>query len=224
MTLPPLPAIRVRVLEDTTEGSRCDAGFVRVRRRRISLGYADGSESAAFPYDEAWRVNLDAVTIAAHYRDAAGVPHVYLRSAMRPPVALRPPEPIPGLEPPHGGLWELPAGLIEQDERTPEGVVRCAAREIEEELGFHTDPAAYAALGIGMFPTPGLIGERIYFFHVEVDPTTRHAPSEDGSALERFAEIAAVPLDHALALCREGHIEDMKTELGLRRLAEVLAP
>jgi ADP-ribose pyrophosphatase len=223
MTLPPLPAIDVRVIEDTTEGSRCDTGFVRVRRRKLSLGYGDGTESAVFPYDEAWRVNLDAVTIAAHFRDPQGVPHVYLRSAVRPPVALRPAEPIPPLAAPTGGLWELPAGLIEQDERTPEGVVRCAAREIEEELGFYTDPATYGSLGGGMFPTPGLIGERIYFFHVEVDPVSRREPSEDGSALERFAEIAAIPLEAALSLCRDGRIEDMKTELGLRRLAEVLA-
>jgi len=222
MALPLLPRIRVRVVEDTTAGSRCDAGFIRVKRRRLALTYADGSESAPFPYDEAWRVNLDAVTIAAHYRDASGVPHVYLRSAVRPPLALRPEEPVAAAQSyAPGGVWELPAGLVEEGERSEAGLVRCAAREVEEELGFHTEHASYAPLGRGMFPTPGLIGERIHFFHVEVDASTRHAPSEDGSALERGAEIAAIALDDALALVRAGEIEDMKTEIGIRRLAEL---
>lgn len=215
----------MNVVEDTTEGSRCDRGFVRVRRRKISVTFADGSTSAPFPYDEAWRENLDAVAIAAHYRDARGAPHVYLRSAVRPPLALRPPEPVPPAqtEAP-GGVWELPAGLVEADERTAEGLARCAAREVEEELGFRVDAARYLSLGRGMFPTPGLIAERIHFFHVEVDPTSRAVPSEDGSALERDATVFAIALDEAMALVRRGVIEDMKTELGLRRLVELYAP
>jgi ADP-ribose pyrophosphatase len=49
-------------------------------------------------------------------------------------------------------------------------------------------------------------------------------PSEDGSVLERNAAIVAVDLDDALNLARNGMIEDAKTELGLRRLAEMNGP
>ena len=34
-----------------------------------------------------------------------------------------------------GNLWELPAGLVEVEERSPEGVRACARRELLEELG-----------------------------------------------------------------------------------------
>jgi ADP-ribose pyrophosphatase len=39
--------------------------------------------------------------------------------------------------------------------------------------------------------------------------------------LEQRAQIATTSLDEALALCRSGEIEDGKTEIALRRLAEV---
>jgi ADP-ribose pyrophosphatase len=69
---------------------------------------------------------------------------------------------------------------------------------------------------------PGAIGERHHFFRVEVSPREQRTPSEDGSVLERRAAIAAVPLPEALQLASEGALEDSKTELGLRRLADAL--
>jgi ADP-ribose pyrophosphatase len=76
-------------------------------------------------------------------------------------------------------------------------------------------------LGAWTYPAPGIIGERHVFFHVEVDPSARRDPPGDGSALERAAEIVSIPLDEALALARSGNLRDAKTELALRRLAEV---
>jgi ADP-ribose pyrophosphatase len=66
-----------------------------------------------------------------------------------------------------------------------------------------------------------MVGERHFYFHVEVDPARRVTPPEDGSPLERGAVIAAVPLDEAIELTRRGEIEDAKTEVALRRLAEL---
>ncbi len=77
------------------------------------------------------------------------------------------------------------------------------------------------ALGPWTFPAPGIIGERHLFFHVSVDPAARGVPTEDGSALERAAAIVPVPLADAIEHCRRGHVPDAKTELGLRRLAEI---
>lgn len=216
--LPPLPSIAVSVVDDVTAGSRCDEGFLRVRRRRLSLTFPDGRASRAFAYDEAWRAALDAVTMAAHFVDARGTRRVYLRSAVRPPVALRPEEPI-RRGPLTGALWELPAGLLEPDERGEAGLRRCAARELDEELGLAVADDSLRQLGAGMYPTPGVIAERIYFYEVEVDPSKRAPPGLDGSPLEEGAEIVAYPLADALALADEGFFDDMKTELGLRRLA-----
>jgi ADP-ribose pyrophosphatase len=218
--LPPFPAIRLAVVADTTDGSRCDEGFVRVRRRKLKAIYGDGSESKPFPYDEAWREAMDAVALVVHYADAKGERRVFLRSAMRPPAMFRPKEicPIPESET-LGHLWEIPAGLLEKNERSEEGLRSCSSRELKEELGFEVPKERIEKLGPALFPTPGLIGERVFFFHVEVDPATRKKPEEDG-ALEQGANIADLSLTDAIELCRTGAIEDMKTEVGLRRLAD----
>jgi ADP-ribose pyrophosphatase len=157
-------------------------------------------------------VSLDAVVMAAHHvKD--GVRRVYLRSALRPALALRPIP--PALD---GGLWELPAGLVEPGELPRDA----AARELAEELGFVVPPGALLELGPATFPAPGFIAEMQHFFHVEVDPASRRTPSEDGSVLEKDAVIADVPLTELLERCRSGQIPDAKTEIALRRLAETV--
>jgi ADP-ribose pyrophosphatase len=197
--------------------------FLRVLREVFRLRYRSGEESEPFVYDTVHRARLDAVVIAAHFRDSGGRAHVYLRSALRPPVATRPLEARPVPEAGDlGSLWELPAGLVEVHERSARGLVDCAARELREELGFAVQPESVAPLGPSSFPAPGMIGERHFFFHVAVDPASRSLPSEDGTPLERHAEVIAAPLDHLLDLARRGGLEDAKTELGLRRLAEIL--
>jgi ADP-ribose pyrophosphatase len=147
---------------------------------------------------------------------------IYLRTAVRPPLTMRAPHqrPFPEKES-LGELWEVVAGLVEPDECSVVGLQRCARRELEEELGFSVALEAVRPLGPSSFPSPGVIGERHHYFHVEVDPTMRQAPTEDGSVLERGARIAAISLAEAMSLVRSGVIEDAKTELGLRRLEEL---
>jgi ADP-ribose pyrophosphatase len=222
MALPPLPRI-VLVRESVSRSEEHSAqAFLYVERSVLRARFENEAPSEPFTYDIVARERLDAVVIAAHYTDEHGRRMVYLRSALRPPVALRPKEawPIPERDD-LGNLWELPAGLVETDERSVPGLQRCAARELHEELGFEVDPEKLHSLGPSSFPAPGIIGERHFYFHVVVDPTRRVSPSEDGSVLERNAAIVAVPLDEALDLVRSGMIEDAKTELGLRRLAEL---
>jgi ADP-ribose pyrophosphatase len=209
--LPAPPAIRVAIARDRSHEARAGGGFLNLRRVDLVAHYPDGSESAPFAYDMATRNALDAVVIAAFFVDA-GVRHVFLRSAVRPPCAFR------SVPPTHGGnLWELPAGLVEPGEDP----ASAAARELGEELGFSADSSAMQPLGEWTFPTPGMIGERHIFFAVEVDPRARATPTEDGSALEHAAAILALPLADAIQHCREGAVRDSKTELALRRLAEV---
>lgn len=219
--LPPFPPIDLHVVADVTEGSRCDEGFVRVRRRRLALTLPDGTRTADFAYDEAQRRLLDAVAIVVHYVDAQGTRFVLLRSAVRPPVMLRPREIWPLEERPTlGHLWEIPAGLVEVDERSEAGLRLCAARELEEETGVTIDPSRMIALGTGGFPTPGLIGEKIFFYQCEIEAGPRPDPKGDGP-LEQGARIVDVSFAEALQMAREGAFEDMKTELGLRRLADL---
>ena len=74
-----------------------------------------------------------------------------------------------------------------------------------------------------VFPAPGMVAERHFFFRVQVDPSEREKPTLDGSPLERAGVVAALPVDEALELCRRGEIQDSKTELALRRLEEHLS-
>ena len=86
--LPDPPTIHVSVVRDRTAESRPTGGFLDLSRFDLRVRYADGTESPAFAYDMTTRKALDAVVIAAHFTDA-GVRHVYLRSAVRPPCAMR---------------------------------------------------------------------------------------------------------------------------------------
>ena len=221
--LPPFPALRLVVVGDRIIGD--PNGFMHLRRTTLKVRASDGSTSEAFDYDTLGRKRLDAVVIVPHHRDAAGVRRVFLRSCLRPPPFLRPADarPIPE-KASLGALWELPAGLVEEHERSPEGLRACASRELLEEVGFSVPPDRFAELGRPTFPAPGIIGERHFYFHVEVDPRLRGTPTEDGSALERDAVIADVSVEDALSLARRGEIEDAKTELALRRLAELDGP
>ena len=219
MPLPPLPQLTLRIVEDTSPEDA--PGFLRLKRQRLSVCRRDEAPSEPFTYDSVQRKALDAVVVAAHYRDGEGKRWVYLRTAIRPPVYLRPLEqrPLPEKDT-LGVLWELPAGLVEPDECNAAGLLACAARELEEELGFAVSPSQMQELGPATFPSGGVIGERHHYFHVEVEPASRAEPGEDGSVLERGALVAATPLEEAVELCRRGVIEDGKTEIGLRRLME----
>lgn len=214
---PSLPGIALDVVEDISPPA---TGFLRIARRRYRARYPDGTESEPFVYDVVDRAALDASVIVAHFATAAGR-FVYLRSALRPPVASRDPSLRPALGPnPNGALWELPAGLVEPNEVGDTGPAESARRELAEELGFVVPVESMKPLGPSTYPAPGLIGERHFFFEVEVDPTTRSEPTCDGSPLERFGRVISLDLHEAIELCRSGVIDDAKTELGLRRLAE----
>lgn len=212
------PDLGLELVEDVSPPAA--AGFLRLVRRRLRVRFPDGTHSEPFVYDEIARRAIDAVVIVAHY-EQDGQRWVYLRSALRPPLAFRDPSRSPVREPGDGALWELPAGLIEPGEQTRRGVLAAARRELEEEVGFALDLGEFQELGPPTVPCPGVIAERQFFVSVSVDPGQRLEPTLDGSALERYGRVVAVPLRAALEGCRRGEVEDAKTELGLRRLAEI---
>ncbi|MGZ3450604.1 MAG: NUDIX hydrolase, partial [Polyangiales bacterium] len=216
-----LPAIRLEVTEDYPARSKCDEGYLRLKRRFIKAHYPEGGASEPFKYDAVERWNQDAVSVLLHFvRD--GVRHVILRSAVRPPLALRP-QPLveagipypPGAR--QGELWEVPAGLIEKDETGREGLINCVVRETKEEVGIDLDRARVKELGGVLFPSSGIIGEAVFLFEAEIDPPTALEPEGDGP-LEKGAKLALIPFDRALDWCDRGLLPDGKTELSLRRL------
>jgi ADP-ribose pyrophosphatase len=209
-SFPGLPKVQLEVVADRSEERE---GFLELKRFDMVVIGEDGRRSTTFRYDLLERRALDAAVMAAHHVGTNGRPFVYLRSAVRPPPALRRTAPFSS-----GALWELPAGLIEPGEEP----VAAAARELEEELGFAVAAAAMHPLGGFSFPAPGFVGEVHWFFHVRVDPVDRREPVGDGSPLEDAARVVSVPLDEALAACTSGIIRDAKTELALRRLVEIL--
>lgn len=207
--LPETPKVELEVVLDRTVQTD-ERAFLKVRSVDLVATREDGTRSRSFPYDVLDRKAIDAAVMVAHHL-VDGRLHVYLRSAVRPPLALRPRDPVVA------SIWEVPAGLVEPDERP----AAAAAREVEEELGFSVKEAEMIALGPPAYPAPGFIGELHYYFHVRVDPSQRKQPRGDGSPLEEGARIESVPLDDAIEACRRGDVPDLKTELALRRLREV---
>ena len=207
-TLPDAPKVELEIVRETRIG---EGGFLYLRRVEL-IAVQGAARSPQFSYDLVERRALDACVMAAHHV-AEGRVWVWLRSSLRPPLQLRHDEPMSAV------LWELPAGLIEPGESP----TAAAARELAEELGFAVPESALAPLGPPGMPAPAFIGELHHFFHVEVEPGARTEPAGDGSPVEAGAEVIAVPLDEALAACRRGAVRDEKTELALRRLAEVLS-
>ncbi len=208
MPLPPAPPFPLRHHGPAAEGS---AAFLELRRLTLSRGEA----GRPFAYDVVERRALDAVVVCATYTQL-GTRYVFLRSAPRVPLLLRPrPAFVDG--PWEGVLWELPAGLVEPGESP----VAAAARELHEELGAAMPENAFTPLGGWTVPAPALVAELHVFFAVEVGSGPFVVPVGDGSPLEDDAQIVAIPVREALEACRDGRIRDAKTELALRRLAEL---
>ncbi len=216
------PKIAIEIVKDETASMRSDEGFVRVRRLVLRNRYADGTASREYRYDCAERDAMDAVGIVLV--DRAG--RVCLRSSIRPPIALRPGYslPLPEKEKGDPTLFEIPAGLVEPDEKGEDGLRACCARETMEEVGIDTPPSSFTRLGVAVYLTPGLIAEQIHVFVADVDSATAVAPGMDGSPVEERAQIEWVSIEDALAACRDGRIADVKTEVAIRRLAEARRP
>jgi ADP-ribose pyrophosphatase len=110
-----------------------------------------------------------------------------------------------------GFLWEIPAGLLHEDEAP----VACAQRELSEEAGLAA--GRFDVLG-AMLPTPGYSDERIHLF---LGRDLHEAPMarEEDEVIHRIERMALVT---ALGMVRGGEIPDGKTALGLLLAAHAL--
>ncbi|MGZ6142866.1 MAG: NUDIX domain-containing protein [Myxococcales bacterium] len=198
----------IELLKDERIGQ---GGFLVLRRLRMRLLGADGARTAEGAWDFVERpAGLDAVVLVLWRHP--GAPEVLLRSGLRVPLQFGRPEPQPMLLP------ELVAGILENGD----DLRARAAAEALEEAGLRIDGDRFQPLGPPLFPSPGMCAELFNFVCAEVPDQEPQKPEGDGSPFEEGALLEWVALDEALRRCSRGEIQDMKTEIGLRRLREHL--
>jgi len=105
---------------------------------------------------------------------------------------------------------ELPAGKLEHGERPEE----CAAREVEEELGFRAGRLEQLS---EFFTTPGFCAEKLWVF-LATDLTQTAASCEE----DEIIEVVRLPLRRALEMIATREVEDAKTIIGLLLAAQRL--
>jgi ADP-ribose pyrophosphatase len=224
-----MDVMAVEIVEDLTRGSRCDEGFLTLRRLVVRNRYTDGSASASYPCDVLRRPGSDAV-VSVLYRLREGRVEVLLREALRVPIYLRRSETFVHPDPrEYTSVLEVVAGMVERsDPPGKAGLQRRAALEALEEAGCELTPDHFEVLGGETFASPGTGDEKLYFCAAEADLERISAtgdggvPSGDGSVMEEWHRLHVMELNAAIAACRSGAIPDMKTEVALLRLADHL--
>jgi len=213
---------RIEIVEDRTSESRCDEGFLRMRRLVLRNHYAGGATSRTYHYDVVSRKHVDAVAIVIYERGGSERVRVALRESLRPPVWLRDEKGLPHGEREHRLLAEIVAGVLEEEDAHEGGVASRAAAECKEEAGYDVDSGDVLPLGTGSFPTPGVTDEYVLFRAVEAELVRRGEALGDGSVTEEAGQVVLLPLRDAIRRCRTGKIADMKTEIGLLRLCDLV--
>ncbi|HLQ27742.1 MAG TPA: NUDIX hydrolase [Ktedonobacteraceae bacterium] len=148
------------------------------------------------------------VVVALRYDDSVNetnaVPYVVLVNQERPAIQKK--------------MWELPAGLVEVNERnTPE---IAAARELREETGYLADKWRFLTRE---YPSPGFSTEAItIYLATQVHPAPDAAIPDIPSDPTEIVQVRWIPLDEALTCCQNGEIEDGKTLLGLNLVQNML--
>ena len=100
-------------------------------------------------------------------------------------------------------LLEIPAGRIEAGE-TPE---MCAAREVEQEIGFRAGRVEKLA---EFYSTPGFCEEKLHVYLA-----TDLAPSSQALDHDELIEVFYLPFAEAMKMVERGGIEDSKTIIAL---------
>lgn len=217
----------IELVTDNTQSSRCDQGFLRVRRLVLRNRYLDGSQSQPYNCDIVERRQVDAVAIVL-YDDAPDSSgrrrvQVLLRRGIRAPIYLRHQMDNRGRpEPRYSSILEIVAGVLEEQDRGFEGVDQRAVEEASEEAGLRIGRSDISSLGASFFPSPGITPEKVYLAACHTNLHDRHEAEGDGSVMEEGASVEIYELAEAIAMCRNGKIQDAKTEIALLRLADTL--
>jgi ADP-ribose pyrophosphatase len=214
----------IEIVEDRTAESRCDEGFLKVSRLQLRNRYEDGSVSEVYPCDVVSRPGGDAVVAVVYERCGRAGIRVVLREGPRAPIYLRRfGKYVHPDSRPYDLLLELAAGLVEEgDGGGDKGLRRRAAVEAKEEVGLSIPPERFTLLGGESFASPGTSDEKLFFCAAPARIEDAQSARGDGSVMEEASQLVAMELGEAIARCRSGDIPDMKTELGLLRLADHL--
>jgi len=103
-----------------------------------------------------------------------------------------------------GFIYEIPAGKLNRGEDP----LSCAARELEEEVGYRADRLD---LLTSIFTAPGFTDEVIHIYLA-----SGLSPGRQQLDHDEILEIIEVSLDKALAMIQSGEIRDAKTIAGLQ--------
>ena len=213
----------IEIVEDRTAESRCDEGFLKLRRLRLRNVYED-RVSEVYPCDVVSRPGSDAVVAVLYERASDGRVYVWLRESPRAPIYLRRekrfhhPDAREYLT-----IAEVVAGLVEASDGEGEaGMRERAALEAREEAGFAVAADEFTVIGGETFASPGTSDEKVYYCAGPVDPRERSTAHGDGSVMEEHGQLVRYELVEAIEACRRGAIPDMKTELALLRLCDHL--
>ena len=176
----------IEVVADLSAESRCDEGFLRLRRLRLRNHYQDGTRSQVYPCDVVSRPGSDAVVAVLYEIDGARRVRVLLRDGPRAPVYLRSagrfvhPDPRVYLS-----LMELVAGLVEESDGAGDaGLCRRAAIEAREEAGVNLLAEQFRVLGSESFASPGNGDEKLRFCCAQTELSAASAGGGDGSVME----------------------------------------
>ncbi len=217
----------IEIVDDRTARSKLDEGFLHLKRLTARNRREDGSASREYPIDVIDRPTLDAVAVCVWARTPRGI-EVLTRAGLRPAALMRRGRSTALPEKPYLLVEEIIAGVVEPGESGLAALQHRVAEEVLEEAALEVDPATVEPLGGALFMLPGIASEKIHLFAVEVArgsaPEVFDATGQgDGSPLEEGAILRWRNLAQAIALCARGDIEDAKTEVALRRLADKLA-
>lgn len=168
--------------------------FVRIERARVSWEQFDGSMGGEHPrYVIRRGDSVGIVPVCGSDKS------IVLISQFRYP-AVR--------EDNDGYLWEIPAGMVNRDEKP----VDTARRELTEETGLTADNIRPLT---GFFLSPGLLDEKIHLYLARIDDFSglldvggRHEEHEN-IRIRRFT------LQETLQMVRRNEIQDGKTIAGL---------
>jgi ADP-ribose pyrophosphatase len=100
-------------------------------------------------------------------------------------------------------IWEIPAGRLEQGERSRD----CALRELEEEVGYKATEVVQLT---EIYSAPAYCTEVIYIYLA-----TGLVPGVQKLDDDEFIEVVTLPLSEAIAMVENREITDAKTVTGL---------
>ena len=103
-----------------------------------------------------------------------------------------------------GFIYEIPAGKLQPGE-DPRA---CAARELEEEIGYRVSSLELLA---SIFTAPGFADEVIHIYQ-----GTGLTPGTQNLSPDEVLDVIELSLDRAIAMIHDGTIRDGKTIVGLQ--------